>query len=124
MVSLDWQHGDYLGTLEDGRGPIWSASSYNKDLHLSHGHGKYLIDAQGIHFHLMHSGETFIPYELIKKIELCRRHAGKYTVGDYITKITWTNVNRVVVSGFVFAKNDAENAQLHQQIKQYMESRQ
>lgn len=118
MVSLDWQHGDYLGTIEEGASASWSA--YNKDLYFRHGHGKYLLDANGIHFHLIHGGETFVPYAQIVGLELARRHASKYTVRDFITRVSWHNDGRLLISGFVFAKDDAQNAAIHAEIKRHL----
>lgn len=115
MVSLDWQHGDFFGTLEQGRTLNWSA--YHRERHLHYGHGKYLLDEKGIHFHLMHGGETFIPYGLMQKVELVKRHGGKFTVGNFITKVTWVNGEHTLESGFVFAKDDAVNAGILQMIK-------
>jgi len=114
MVAVDWQHGDFLGTIGAGQTRLWSAHS--KDSFLDHGHGKFLIDAQGIHFHRMHGGETFIPFALIEKLELTKRHGSKYTVGNFITKVTWRYEGKLFESGFVFAKDAAKNAAYLQQI--------
>ena len=109
LVSLDWQHGDFLGTVSAERGPLWS-TAYNKDAFFDRGHGKYKIDDKGIHFQRIHGGETFLPFSIIEAVELGKRHAGKYTVGNYITKVTWRQKGKQMVTGFVFSKNDTDNA--------------
>lgn len=118
MVSLDWQNGDFVGTLVEGQTQSWSA--YHKNKYLTHGHGRYLIDDTGLHFQLMHGGETFIPFSQMKAVELVKRHAGKFTAGNFITKITWQNGGRTLMSGFVLAKNDGDNARIHQQMRRYI----
>lgn len=115
MVAKDWQHGDFLGTVIAGQRQLWSANV--KDARLDHGHGKFLIDHQGIHFHRAHGGETFIPFNLMEKLELTKRHAGKYTVGNFITKVTWRYEGRRYESGFVFAKDDGKNAEILKKIR-------
>ena len=118
MVSAEWKRGDLIGTIEVGKPLPWGA--YHRDRFLIHGHGRYLIDQSGIHFHLVHGGETFIPFNLIRKVELVKRHAGKFTVGAFITKVTWVNGEHTLESGFVFAKDDGVNAAILKKLKSKM----
>jgi len=118
MVAVNWQRGDFFGTISAGQTRLWSA--HNKDKYLDHGHGKWLIDDQGIRFHRMHGGETFIPFRLIERVELTKRHAGKYTIGNFIIKVTWRHENKQFESGFVFAKDDAKNGVIINHIRRLM----
>jgi hypothetical protein len=116
VVAVDWKRGDFLGTLAQGKQAGWRA--HTKDARLDHGHGKYQLGDAGIQFHRAHGGETFIPYALINKLELTKRFSGKYTVGNFISKVTWVYEGNTYESGFVFAKNDAQNAEIHKKIRQ------
>ncbi|MBL4639679.1 MAG: hypothetical protein JKY57_04025 [Kordiimonadaceae bacterium] len=102
------------GHLSQGQASVWKSysSAYTKDMHFSHGHGKYLIDTKGVHFQLFHGRETLIRFSTIDKIELVRRHAGSFTMDNFIAKITWTHESVLLDSGFVFAKNDIENGKI------------
>lgn len=120
MVDLNWQHGDFLGFETAGRRAFWG-TAYNKDARLDHGHGKYKLDDKGIHFQRIHGGgEIFLPYHVISDVSLVKSFGGKYTVGNYILRISWPQKGQTMMAGFVFAKNDAENARLLSRIKQHM----
>lgn len=102
---MDKKRGSYLGTEIEEK--WWKR--YMKHRLFARGNGEYWVGTEGFYFRRHLTREPIlIPFGDILEIKLGNWHAGRWCMGKCILKIVWRKDGRLLSSGFLVSKDEAE----------------